>query len=803
MFKNYFIIAIRNLIRQKGYFFINLLGLTIGLTACLLITFYVIDELSYDRFHENGDRIYRVGYQAKAPSGEILKIPTTEYRLKDAFESYFNQIDEFVRISMPGSFYIEYEDKKFYEEKVSLVDENFFDVFTYEWIAGDKETALDKPFTGVITKSVAKKFFGNTSPIGKNIRIYHETGEAEMTITGVIEDMPENAHFHLSIIGSMKTGKYIYSEMALNNWGETTQFSYILLPEKVSVESLKKSSAGFITNTFGKNGAWFGADLLFQPLFDIHLKSNTRFEMETNGNLRNVIIFSIIALFILLIATINYMNLATARSTKRAMEVGIRKILGAKRKNLIFQFIGEAIIISFIAIWLSLALADLLLPKFNQLAGKQISIDWMNNLWVILLTFVVSIIIGIISGSYPAFVLSSFKPLKVLKEKIKFSSSSSFLRKILVVLQFTISITLIICTLVVFIQWRYMQNKPLGIDPSNIVMIRNPGVEQYETLKQELLKNPDIHSVTGSNKRPTHNLNSNLPYKAENVDSKDKSIKLVTVDYDFFETLGNEIIQGRSFSKSISSDEHSSFIINETAMKEFGWENAVGKTFETHTIDSSGNNWLPRRGQIVGVVKDFHFESVHNKITPIVFFIDHNWRDWVSIKISSTNTHTTLKYIKEIWNTLNTERYFNPVFYDESIDALYRSEKRFFILFIIFSFLAISIACLGIFGLASFTAEQRTKEIGIRKVMGASVSSIISLINKEFIKLVIVSNIIAWPVAWYFMRNWLNNYTYRIDLTLWPFIISGLIAISIALLSVSYQAYKASRTNPVNALRYE
>ncbi|MFO7827982.1 MAG: FtsX-like permease family protein, partial [Bacteroidales bacterium] len=447
--------------------------------------------------------------------------------------------------------------------------------------------------------------------------------------------------------------------------------------------------------------------------------------------------------------------------------------------------------------------ADLLLPKFNQLARKEINIDWMNNLWIILLTLLVALIIGIIAGSYPAFVLSSFKPLKVLKEKIKFSSSNSFLRKILVVLQFTISVTLIICTLVVFIQWRYMHNKPLGIDPSNIVFIRNPGIEQYETFKQELLKNPDIFSVTGTNKRPTHKLNSNMSYKAENVDSEDQSIKLVTVDYDFFETLGNEIIQGRSFSKSISSDEYSSFIINESAMKEFGWENAVGKTFETYTIDSSGNNWLPRKGQIVGVAKDFHFESVHNKIVPVVFFIDHNWRDWISIKINSKNTHSTLHYIKKVWDTMNTERYYDPVFYDESIDALYRSEKRFFILFIIFSILAISIACLGIFGLASFTAEQRTKEIGIRKVMGASVTGIIRLINKEFIKLVILSNIIAWPVAWYFMRNWLNNYTYRIDLTLWPFLISALIAISIALISVSYQALKASRTNPVNALRYE
>ncbi|MEE4198086.1 MAG: ABC transporter permease [Bacteroidales bacterium] len=803
MFKNYFIIAIRNLVRQKGYFFINLFGLTIGLTACLLITFYVINELSYDKFHEKGDRIYRVGYQYKVPSGDIHKMPMTEYRFKEAFEAYFNQIEEFVRISMPGSFYIEYDHKKFYETGVSLVDENFLDVFTYDWISGNKETALNKPFAAVITESVAKKYFGDSNPLGKSMRVYHETGEAEITITGVIKDMPQNAHFHLSILVSMKTGKYVYNNMVLNNWGETSQFCYILLPEKGSIKSLEKLSKDYIKTTFGSNGAWSGADLLFQPLYDIHLKSNTRYEFETNGNIRNVIIFSIIALFILLIATINYMNLATARSAKRAMEVGIRKILGAGRKNLIFQFIGEAIIISFIAVWLSVAFADLFLPKFNQLAGKEINIDWMNNLWIILFTIIVAVIIGIIAGSYPAFVLSSFKPLKVLKEKIKFSSSSSFLRKILVVFQFSISVTLIICTLIVFIQWRYMQNKPLGIDPSNIIMIRNPGVKQYETFKQELLKNPDIISVTGSNKRPTHKLSSNLSYKAENVDSEDKSIKLVTVDYDFFETLNNEIIQGRSFSRAISSDEYASFIINETAMKEFGWDNAIGKSFETMTMDSSGNHWIPRKGQIVGVARDFHFESVHNKIPPMVFFIDHNWRDWVSIKINSANTNQTLGYIKQVWSRMNTERYFDPGFYDESIDALYRAEKRFFILFIIFSILAISIACLGIFGLASFTAEQRTKEIGIRKTMGASVTSIIQLINKEFIKLVILSNLIAWPIAWYFMGNWLNNYTYRIELTLRPFILSGLIAIGIALLSVSYQALKASKTNPVNALRYE
>jgi len=348
-----------------------------------------------------------------------------------------------------------------------------------------------------------------------------------------------------------------------------------------------------------------------------------------------------------------------------------------------------------------------------------------------------------------------------------------------------------------------MQNKPLGIDPSNIVNVLHPGTENYESFKQELLKNPKIEHVTASNKKPTNKLSSNLTYETENVDSEGKSIKIVTVDYDFFETLDNKLIQGRSFSKEMSEDEISTFIINEAALKEFGWDNAIGKTFETYTFSPQINNWVERKGTIVGVTEDFHFESVHNEIVPVVYFIDKNWRNWVSIKISSSNISKTMKFIKQTWDNLDVDVRYNPSFYQENIDALYRSEKRFFILFIIFSSLAISIACLGIFGLASFTAEQKTKEIGIRKVMGASVVTIIRLINKEFLKLVLVSNIIAWPVAWYFMKNWLNNFTYRINLTLWPFLISGILAVIIALLSVSYQALKASSTNPVNALRYE
>lgn len=800
MIRNYFVIAFRNLIRQKGYFLINLFGLTIGLTACLLITFYVLDELSYDKFHEKGNRIYRVGYQYRDPSGEIHKGVNSEYRLKEYFENYYNQIETFVRISRLSSFLVKNGEVEYYQNGISFVEKNFFDVFSYEWLMGDKKTALNDPFSAVITESVAKKYFGDSIPIEKTLELVTYLGNAPVKITGVIKDMPRNSHFNLNIMVSMESAKFVYTDMMLNNWGEMTGYSYILLPGKTSIEPILKVSDDFVDQTFGEESK---REMLFQPLYDIHLHSNTRFEIQANGNIRNVIIFSIIAVFILLIATINYMNLATARSARRSLEVGIRKILGAKRINIINQFLGEAILISFLATWLSIALSDLLMPYFNQIANKQIDIQWMNNLWIILITIGFSIVIGILSGSYPAFFLSSFKPLKVIKEKTKVSSSNSVLRKGLITSQFAVSSVLIICTLIVFIQYKYMKNKPLGINPSYIVNVRHPQVENYKTFKQELLKNPNIKYVTASNKRLTARLGSNLSYKAENVDSEGKSIKIVTVDYDFFEALDNKIIQGRSFSEEMSEDESSTFILNEAAIREFGWKNAVGKTFETYTIDPEVGNWKSRKGTIIGVAEDFHFESVHNEILPVVYFIDHNWRNWISIKISASDIPKTMKYIKKTWDNLDVDVRYDPTFYDDNIDTLYRTEKRFFTLFIVFSSLAISIACLGIFGLASFTAEQKTKEIGVRKVMGASVSSIIRLVNKEFLKLVLISNLIAWPVAWYFMNKWLMNFPYKIDLNIIPFLTSTLIAIITALISVSYQAFKASNTNPVVALRYE
>ena len=803
MIRNYIKIAFRNLVRQKSYAIINLLGLTIGLTSCLLISYYVIDELSYDRYHEKGERIYRVVMEGEAPSGGKAILTIGPHRLKKAFESYFDQTEEFVRITQPYQFRVQHGDHLFLEDRISLVDKNIFRVFDFEWIAGNPREALSEPFTVVINRSTAEKYFGTTDVLNESFKFLTERGKVDVRITGIIEDMPHNSHFHLDFLASMETARYTFNKRELENWGELTVYNYILLPPEVPIDNIKQQTRGFVEKTFGKEEVQ-KMTYRYQPLFDIHLHSNTRFEFEAGGDYANVVIFSIVAVFILLIASVNYMNMATARSIKRSKEVGIRKVAGAARRQLIFQFIGEAILLTLIAIWLAIIISDLILPWFNQLAGKQLEIQWLDRWWILLVLIAVPLLVGFLSGIYPALYLSAFRPVRVLYGSGHTGSPHSRLRKILVTSQFAISIVLIICTLVVYQQWSYMSNKKLGVDPSNVVILRHPG-DVYPTFKQELVKNPDVLNVTASNKRLTDRLSSNLGYNAEGLppDIEERSIKIVTVEYDFFETLHNKIVKGRSFDKQYGEDEHSTFILNEKAVEEIGWEEPIGKWFETSTLDPQTNNWKKRRGKVVGVAENFHFESLHNKIAPVVYFIDHYWIGWMAIRISSDNIPQTMRAIKGVWDDLEANTYYNPEFYKEELNALYRAERRFFRLFIIFAFLAIFIACMGIYGLASFTAEQRTKEMGIRKTFGATTGKVMKLINREFLGLVAISNLIAWPLAWYFMQQWLENYPYRIDLSLWIFLTGAVLALVIAQLAVSWQAYRAASVNPAHSLRYE
>jgi len=802
MIRNYFLIALRNVFRQKGYSLINISGLAIGIVSCLFIVLYIVDEFSYDRFHAKGDRIYRLFFDYTSPNGETFSHAVGPYRLADELESRYPEIEEAVRVSYPSPLTFSYEELEFVEDNAMMADSNIFNVFSFDMLRGDPSSSLKEPFTCVISNEMAGKFFGEDDPLDKSLVLAIPTGEAQLRITGVYDSYPNNSHIRPDMLVSMSTAEYIFNDRQKLNWGEGTVAYYLLLPENQSKEDLEAKFPALIEEVF-EEGASENIRYWLQPLFDTHLKSKLRFDFEPPGNLSTVYVFSVVALFILIIACINYMNLATARSARRAREVGLRKLVGGQRRQLIWQFQAESLILVFIAMLLALILAQLLLPYFNALSGKSFDQGILMQWKVLLSILCAAILIGILAGSYPSFVLSSFLPVRVLFGKPPAKSGGFTLRKILVVIQFSISIALIISTLVVFRQWRHLSNKELGINPEGVVLSPRPQ-SNYETFKQEVLKNPEVLNVTSSNKKPAGGLTSNLGYKAEGLpEDAEKSIKIVTVDFDFFETLENHMVAGRSFSEEYGMDSVSSFILNETAVREIGWEDPIGKWFETSTLDPATDNWRTRRGIVVGVAEDFHFESVHNTIQPVCFFVDKFWINWMSIKIGSADVQGTIAFLESEFNKLNSEYQFDYSFYTDEIESLYSEERSFLRLFIIFSILAILIASLGILGLASFSVEQRIREIGIRKVAGSSVGRIIRLITNEFLILVLVANLLAWPAAWYFMRNWLMDFPYRIKLGIPLFLVAGLLAVLLAMITVISQGWRAANMNPSEALRHE
>jgi putative ABC transport system permease protein len=803
MLRNYLLVAFRNIIRQKAYAIINITGLAIGIMSCLLILMYVTDELSYDRFHERGDRIYRLFFRYTSPNGESFNHAIGPYRLADELAERYPEIEEAVRLSFSSPMELRFGETEFVEDNVMLADSNIFRVFSMDMLAGDPATALIEPFTCVLSDEVAAKFFGEENPVGKSLEIDTPVGTTEIRISGVFRKFPGNSHIKPDVLGSISTAEYMYNDRQKYNWGEGTVAYYVLLREGFPKEDLEAKFPDLLREIFNDDEAPEFVQYWLQPLFDTHLKSDLRYDFEAHGDQTTVLVFSLVALFILIIATINYMNLSTARSARRAKEVGLRKLAGGQRRQLIGQFLAESTSTVFLAMLLALIFAQFLLPFFNTISGKSFEIQALLNVKVLLLLLVATMVIGVMAGSYPSFVLSSFRPVKVLYRETRGVRSGFTLRKILVVLQFSISITLIITTLVIYSQWRHLSNMELGINPEQIVIAPRPS-SGYETFKQEVLKNPQVRHVSSSNKRPTGGLTSNLGYTAEGLpEDAGKSIKIVTVDFDFFETLENRIVAGRSFSKDFSTDTVSSFILNETAVRDIGWEDPIGKWFQTSTLDPDTDNWRDRRGIVVGVAEDFHFESVHNTIQPVCFFVDNFWINWMSIKIGNENVEVTLAFLEEEYLKVDPEGAFDYSFYEDEIEALYITERRFFRLFIIFAALAIVIASLGILGLASFSVEQRTREIGIRKVSGSTGGRIILLISREFSYLVLIANFFAWPVAWYFMRSWLMDFPLRIKLGIHLFLLSGILALFIAMITVYLQGRRAAQMNPSEALRYE
>ncbi len=809
MIKNYFKTAWRNLVKYKFISLINLFGLTVGLTCCLLITTYVLNELSYDRYNKNAKNIYRVTRSFNNQDGVVsLNLSTVSPPFGYYLPTDFPEIKRMTRLLNAGTLPFKYKDKLIAENNVYFADENLFKVFTLKVLKGNPDLALRDPFSIMMSEEEAKKYFGNEDPMNKIIKV----NKFDVKVTGIYKGFPENSFMHPEVLVSFNTLKdsAVYGDENLRtNWGNNSFFTFIELPDHYDPQKMIARFPAFLDNHMagqygGKQPSKF-TKLGLQKLTDIHLYSHTDYEAEPNGDINKVYIFSAIALFILLIACINYMNLSTARSSLRAKEIGIRKVIGARKKELIFQFLSESVLIAWSAIIIAFVLLYYTLPWLSQVSGQQLSIQILLKWQILLPLFLTPFIIGILSGLYPALFMSSFQPVKTLKGLFRTGGSTLSFRKILVIVQFTISIVLIITTIIVFQQLQYMREASLGYDKEHIITLPyyNSINPQYDAFRNDLLQNAGIKEVTRSSRIPTGRLldaNGASVMVSDSMQPVTADIKNVSVDYDFIPAYSLHLVAGRNFSRDYGTDT-SNFILNESAVKAIGWkspENAIGRNFM----------YGGARGKVIGVVADFHFESLQHKIVPMVFLnpattLTSSPFNVLSIKIAGKNIPATLASVEKTWKIYSPELPYQYTFLDENFSRLYISEQRQETIFMAFACIAIFIACLGLFGLSAFEITQRVKEIGVRKVLGAKTGSIVTLLSKDFVKLVLIATIIAFPIAWYAMSHWLQGFAYRVDIHWWVFILSAILALFIALITVSFQAIKAAVANPVKSLRSE
>ncbi len=797
MLKNYFKIALRNLKRQKGYTFINVAGLAVGMACCLLILLFVRDELSYDRHHENADRIFRltIAYDQGshwAPIGPPVG---------PAFMAQMPEVEQIARFfPSESAVVLRYEDRQFEEPNFVYADSTVFEVFTLPLVRGDPQTALAAPNTLVLSEQLARKYFGDDDPMGRTLTV---PGWQELTVSGVMQDVPPTTHLPLDLMVSMQT---FYNNAG--DWVNTARtwagfHTYVVLHEPGQIEAVVQKSPAFITDFFEDRFEVPAEEVMqfvLQPLPDIHLYSHLEKEYRANSDVIYVYVFSVIALFVLLIACINFINLATARAAGRMREVGVRKTLGAHRFQLVKQFLGESALMAGLALVLASVLIVLWLPVLNDLTGKTLALADLQNTRLILSLIVITILTGLISGAYPAFVISGFRPTQALRgQTIGKTSQPVVLRKGLVVFQFAISIFLIIGTAVVLSQLTYFRTKQLGFDKERIVHVRLGGelaeaVENnLETFRQELLRNPAILNVSLAAEVP------GVRYSLEGmtVDGQQDDARTMMriawgVDHDYLETLGIELAAGRDFSREAPADTNA-WIINEAAVERLGLDDPVGRVMR----------WGDYAGPIVGVAKNFHFASLHHEIEPLVIPLRPGIGGMLLARLQAGQMAEALPFLEKALDRLVPGQLFRYSFVADDFDLLYREEDKLRDVFGYFSAIAIFIACLGLFGLAAFTAEQRTKEIGVRKVLGASVSGIVLLLSTAFTKLVVVAFVVAAPLAYFAMDRWLQDFAYRIDISWQIFLMAGLTALGIALLTVSYQSIRAALANPVEALRYE
>ena len=804
MFKNYLKSALRNIRKNKLFSFINILGLSLGIATFFMIMLYVQDELSYDRFNKNADNIVRVVFQANLNGGKInesVSMPPVAQTMKKDFP----EVKDATRILDFGTPKITYKNTVFKDDRFALVDPNFFSIFTLPMIKGDAKTALAQPGGIVLTQETAEKYFGKEDPVGKIIQVKTDSNRV-YKVTGIIKNIPANSHFHFDAFGSMTS----WADAKSDTWLAGGYHTYLLLNTGTDLKKMEarfpamvakymgpqiQQQMGLSLNEFITKGNSLGFTL--QPLKDIHLNSYTTTEFEPGGNANYVYIFGGVAIFMLIVACINFINLSTAGASKRAKEVGIRKVAGSGKFQLISQFLSESILITFFALFIAFALVQLALPAFNNISGKHLTFDLKPGLAFIGL----GLFVGIVAGMYPAFYLSSFKPISVLKGKLVSNHKSFGLRSSLVVFQFFISVVLIIGTLVVYRQMKYIQNKDLGYNKDQLIIIPNSYSlgKNEKVYEQQMLQDPRIVNATASYYKPAgpSYYNNALAYPQGNDHLIVNGVEY-HVDENYIPTLSMKMVSGRNFSRDFATDS-TAIILNETAAHALGWNdmNAVGKTVMRQNSDRGAN--IPFH--VVGVVKNFNFKSLHEAISPLYMTLQPE--GGLIFKIKTTDVAGLLSTMKKQWDSYNTGEPFSYNFMDDLFNKVYSSEQKTADILNIFSVLIILVACLGLFGLVTYTAEQRTKEIGIRKVLGASVGQVTRMLSKEFLKLVLIASVIAFPVAWWAMNKWLQSFAYRTNISWWIFVVAGIVVLAIALITVSFQAIKAALANPVKSLRSE
>jgi putative ABC transport system permease protein len=787
MVKNYLLVTVRNLRKNSSYSLLNIIGLAVGMAAFILIIMYVQLELSYDKYHEKADRIYRVIREGRS---------FTPAALGPELKEKIPEVEAAARLIRSSKTLVSYEQNHYLEEEFYWADPGMFAILSIPFVSGDPRTALTEPFAIVLSKRSAKKYFGDADPMGKTLTV---SERFEFKVMGVFENMPAHSHFVMDIAVPYET-YFRATGNDITGWRSNFSYTYVLLEENADQQEAENKIHPFIVVPLLKAAGVkepYPKYFFLQPMTDIHLHSHLEQEISVNNDIKYIVLFSSIAFLILFIACINYMNLATARSLRRAKEVGMRKVVGAQKGQLIAQFLGESVVTAFVAMIFSIVIVLVALPAFNNLVQRQLSLNPFQNLQLFLGLVLTTLFVGLFAGSYPAVRMSGFRPIAVLGRAFARSPKGTSLRNILVLAQFAITIILIVCTIAVRNQLRFIKTVDLGYEKEQIITlpVRVGSVrENIQSIKAELMQFPDIISVSTSGR---------LPNDIDTFTSRDwtglnpeKPIPIYynTADYDYIDLFGMEIVRGRNFSRDFPSDEKGAFLVNETAVKVAGWESPIGRKF-TH--------WNGQNGEIVGVMKDFHLHSLHRAIEPLYIFLNPRDFSSIAIKIKSTDIPATIDYVKGIMKKFSPSTPFAYSFFDEVFERAYFTEQRMARVFGAFAILGIFIACLGLLGLTAFASEQRTKEIGIRKILGASDAKIFIILSQEFIRWVLLANIIAWPAAYFAMNKWLQNFAYRTHIGSAAFLISSGTALMIATFTVSFQSIKSARANPVDSLRYE